>query len=1335
MERMSINRWVFLLVAALGALISGSANAAVAINDTYSFSTADESPLNVHVTDNDDVESDFRNVNLFVGQIFSGNAAVNVFHPSEGIPYLEVTPDAGFTTGTIEFNYTVADTNGSSEAFVSIEVTAGSSDKLLDDTYFVTGGNTVTFNVLSNDTISASEFSVNIDDSTLPAGVLTAGSGSGVFTFDATGLSAGTYVFTYTVDAVNGQTARVMVLVDSGTSPKSVINASSSSSTIAEGGSATITLTRTGSSQEAISIQVSRSVASTADASDFSLSQTTISWAAGDTANKTVSVSINEDTSVEPLESLFVTFTNTTGGAVYEGSDIAFSIAATDAVSFVQSTYTVSEDGGSVVVEVARFGTGSGAASVALLLNTGSSTATEGSDFTFTNLTTVNWASGEVGNKTVTIPITHDTDALESTESIALGLTSENNLVLGNITSTEVSITNVVFIDEVSFVASTYSVAEEAGEVVVQVQRVGNGVGAASVIVELGAVETASEGVDFTFTSVVTVNWSDGETGTKDISIPVSPDLLIEGDETFSLLLGTSPTNLNQASPVSTQVTITDVEPVDDVSFATTAYSTTEGNGSVVVQVQRVGSGVGAASVIVELGAVETASEGVDFTFASAVTVNWGAGETGTKDISIPILSDLLVEGDETFSLLLGASSTNLNQVSPVSTQVTITDVVPVDDVSFVATTYSMTEGGGSVVVQVQRVGNGIGAASAIVELAAEETASEGMDFIFGASVTVNWIDGEIGLKEINIPIIADITVEEAETFTLSINATSIGSNLGTNTSTQVTIVDGGITELDSIGFTSTTYRAAEETGFIDVGFLRTGTGVGLVEVNVSFVLVADEPGVGISPADSNDFSLPGDNVVTWLDGEVGIKTLTVSISPDSSGDADGDLDGEFFSLVLDPDSLVGGVQIKEAADSAGVVIFAKELLGNIVADDSPVKEVADAIDSVCSNVSSSDASALAECNKLSELDEAEIEQVLAIIQPRTVEAQIESAVALAGNQLQNLRKRLSELRGGRNQVSLAGLNMSLFDENVPLPAAMQSMLDASVGGAAGEGGLLDSPWGAFVNGTLSVGEQDDVDDSLGYDIRSKGITAGVDYRINRKMIVGVAVGFGGSDSDFNQNSGSQDSSSLTLTVFGNHFINNKIYADWIVSYTENDFDIKRKMDVLGSTHNISASPDGHQYSVAVGGGYDYVRGPLQVTGFGRIDYINTIIDSYEETGSFYALALSEQRDESLATAIGVKSAYVFNTKKAVFIPSLEIEWVHEYNQDARKIEAAFAQSPSSGSFSIETQQSDRDHMNAAFSVSAMFSGGKSGFFRYDTLLGEDDRTSESYTLGGRYEF
>ena len=84
------------------------------------------------------------------------------------------------------------------------------------------------------------------------------------------------------------------------------------------------------------------------------------------------------------------------------------------------------------------------------------------------------------------------------------------------------------------------------------------------------------------------------------------------------------------------------------------------------------------------------------------------------------------MEGDETFSLSLGTSPTNANLGSNTATQVTITDVVPIDDVSFVSTTYSVAENAGSVTVQIQRVGNGVGAAAVDVELAAAETATQG---------------------------------------------------------------------------------------------------------------------------------------------------------------------------------------------------------------------------------------------------------------------------------------------------------------------------------------------------------------------------------------------------------------------------------------------------------------------------------------------------------------------------------------------------------------------------------------------------------------------------------
>ncbi|MBL4763620.1 MAG: hypothetical protein JKY93_13105, partial [Gammaproteobacteria bacterium] len=607
MKRMNGSCKIFLyFVAVLGGLFSGTAGAAIAINDSYSFSTADSVPFQVFVVDNDDVDIDFNKVTLTLGQLFTDNATFKVAL-QEGNPYFEVTPDASFTTGTIEFNYTVTDPDGSSDAFVSIEVTNTGLDKLVDDTYFANVDVLVTLNVLDNDTITAVEFDTTADISGLTGGNLLK-TGVGIYTFRAT--AAGKSVFTYTVDGISGQKGTVTVFVDSASIPRSTISATTSGgSIISEGATTQITLARSGSAQEAISIQVALKSGSTADASDFTLLPSTVSWSAGDTASKTVTVSVNKDTAIEATESLVFEFINPTGGAEYIGADIALTINATDSVNFVSANYGVLEDAGSVSIEVARSGTGSGAASIKLFLDAGS-TATAGSDFTFTDATTVSWIDGETGNKTVTIPIIFDADALEGTENIVLNLASNANLFPGSVFSTSIAITNVVSLDEINFVAPTYSVLEDGGTVVVQVTRTGNGIGAAAVDVELAAAETATQGTDFTFAATATVNWLDGETGTKDIVIPIASDVSVEGDETFSLSLGTSPTNANLGVNTATQVTITDVVPIDDVIFVSTIYSVAENAGSVTVQVHRVGSGIGAAAVDVELAAAETATQG-----------------------------------------------------------------------------------------------------------------------------------------------------------------------------------------------------------------------------------------------------------------------------------------------------------------------------------------------------------------------------------------------------------------------------------------------------------------------------------------------------------------------------------------------------------------------------------------------------------------------------------------------------------------------------------------------------------------------------------------------------
>ncbi|OUS31749.1 hypothetical protein A9Q99_04080 [Gammaproteobacteria bacterium 45_16_T64] len=1213
-------------------MFAGMAHAATAINDVYTFTESANTPFQLPVVQDNDDYAGFPS--LEITEVFSGDISwFSIVDPGDGVPeYVALTPGAAFTTGVIEFNYKVTDSNGASEGFVSVNVIADAAFSLADDSFFVGAGQSITFDVTDNDTLPT-EYTYDDDTSGVTLGVLIDEAAIGRYTFNA-GSVSGSTSFTYTADAVPAQTGTVTIFVDAGTDPKSIITADTTTFTVNEGGAQSVVLTRSGSTQSAISIDISLAGSSTGDLGDFTLLPSTVSWAAGESGSKAVTLSILVDTEIEVAETLVFDFVNATGGAEYSGASLVATIPSTDGVNFSAATQTVNENGASATVTVNRTGTGAGAASIAVQLNTGSTTATLGSDFTFTDPTTLSWTSGETGSKTVTIPITYDSDNAEATEKISLDLVSASNLIVGATSAHTVDIVNVAPIDVVSFVSASYSVAEGDGSVTVQAQRVGAGSGVASVNVALSATETAAEGVDFTYPAVVTLSWADGEMGTKDVVIPIVADSETEGAETFSLELLDPPTNATTGTVKITQVTITNVVPLDEVGLVLTEPNVTEG-GQITVEVTRTGGGSGAASVTLGVGAESVAELDADLSVAT------------------------------------------------------------------------------------------------------------------GSSLTVSWADGDTATQSVVFDVTADSLLEEVEAVLFELSAES-NVTLGAISTISGTIADDGsitVDDLDAIGFVSVAIRAAEEVGEVVVQFVRTGAGVGVVEATVVSVLsetlneeVLEPTIVKTVPAQGDDFTLPANATLQWADGEVGVKTLVVQISPDTNtqiGGIDTDPDGEYFSLKIDPDSLVGNIAVNEDSAEAEVVIYAQARLGDLVEEGSPVREVADAIDGLCS-ASSADEELDEECDQLNALDASEIETALEQVLPKTVEAQIRSAVELAGNQLQNMRRRLTELRSGRNQVSVNGLNMTLFDESVPLTAAMQSLIEESKGGAAGadEGGLLSSPWGVFINGTITVGDQDDTDGSIGYDVRSRGITAGVDYRISRTMVLGGALGFGESDTDFNQSAGSQGARNLTLTVFGNHFINDKIYADWIVSYTKNDFDIERSFEVLsGSTHQVEASPEGHQYSIAVGGGYDYVRGALQVTGFGRIDYIMSVIDSYEESGSIYALILDEQEADSLETAFGVKTSYVFSTKRSVLIPTVELEWVHQYAGDDRQIEAAFAVAPSAGSFSVETESSDDDYLNAGFSFTGTFSGGTSGYFRYDTLVNESDRSRESYTLGGRYEF
>ncbi len=198
--------------------------------------------------------------------------------------------------------------------------------------------------------------------------------------------------------------------------------------------------------------------------------------------------------------------------------------------------------------------------------------------------------------------------------------------------------------------ASSVSVSEGTGSVVISLERTGGAIGAVSI--DYSCTDGTADSNDYTAQSG-TCSWAHGESDTKTITIPLTDDGTVESAETFTIslsnLAGISSAVLGTASET---VTITDNDGPGIVSLSAAQVAVDEG-GTVTLSVTRTGGDVGAATVAY-LASSDTAISGTDFEASSGV-LSWANGESDTKTITVVVTDDDDSETSETFAITLSA--------------------------------------------------------------------------------------------------------------------------------------------------------------------------------------------------------------------------------------------------------------------------------------------------------------------------------------------------------------------------------------------------------------------------------------------------------------------------------------------------------------------------------------------------------------------------------------------------------------------------------------------------------------------------------------------------------
>ncbi len=313
--------------------------------------------------------------------------------------------------------------------------------------------------------------------------------------------------------------------------------------------------------------------------------------------------------------------------------------------------------------------------------------------------------------------------------------------------------------------------------------------------------------------------------------------------------------------------------------------------------------------------------------------------------------------------------------------------------------------------------------------------------------------------------------------------------------------------------------------------------------------------------------------------------------------------------------------------------------------------------------------------------------------------------------------------------------------------------------------------FGVFVTGTIIVGDQDETDQEDGFDFDSTGVTIGVDYRFSNNFVAGVAYGFSDSDSDLDNDAGDVEGDSDYLSLFATYYNANNFYMTATVTTGETDFDTERNAfisDLVGGSSGVdngdinqqyTAETDADEFSASIGAGFNINRGGLVYGPYAELNYTDIEIDEFTERasntsgndpisggpaaivpGEFSNLTVLDQDIESLTSTIGAQVSKAISTSAGVFVPQLRVEWVHEFDDDQRDIEAFFPNDtttdlngdPAPPIFTVENESPDRNWFNVGAGVSANFANNMTGFIYGETLLGKED--VDQYTVTGGFK-
>ena len=385
----------------------------------------------------------------------------------------------------------------------------------------------------------------------------------------------------------------------------------------------------------------------TTDAEDFAGPVSgTVAFAVGETS-KVITVGVVADATIELGEAFAVALSNPTGATLGAAATAAGAVLNDDWPAVGIATADVSRvEGGAGTTTVYTYvitrESGVGTSQVTWGVTHVGTTA---ADFTGALSGVVTFAAGET-SRTVTVTAVGDA-VVELDEAFRVGLSAPVNARLGTVTS----VTGTIVNDDwpvVSVVAASADRAEGSSGTTAFTFTVSRTSGVGGSTVDWAVVHGTTSAADFSGLTSGTITFNPGEL-TRTVTVQVAGDTAIEGDETFSVVLG-NPARATLGTTTAQGIIRNDDRPI--LRIAATEADRTEGTGGTTPFTFTVTRDVGTGASSVDWAVTHGSTAAADFTGPTSGTLVFAEGET-SKVITLSVVGDSVGEGNELFSVTL----------------------------------------------------------------------------------------------------------------------------------------------------------------------------------------------------------------------------------------------------------------------------------------------------------------------------------------------------------------------------------------------------------------------------------------------------------------------------------------------------------------------------------------------------------------------------------------------------------------------------------------------------------------------------------------------------------